>query len=79
MKYLSSEPFSSAPSTKSYRDGWDRIFGKEPIIEEEPLIEHYCLWCRETVNGTAAALRAHDRNCVIALHEALARDQKLTL
>jgi hypothetical protein len=29
MKYLSSEPFSSGPSTEKYREGWDRIFGNK--------------------------------------------------
>jgi hypothetical protein len=36
-KYLSSEPFSSSPSSQAYRDGWERIFGKkelEPKREE---------------------------------------------
>ena len=26
MKYLSKEPFSSKPSSKEYRNGWDRTF-----------------------------------------------------
>lgn len=26
MKYLDKDPFSSPPSSKAYRDGWDRIF-----------------------------------------------------
>jgi hypothetical protein len=56
MKYLSSEPFSSGPSNKAYRDGWDRIFGKR----EEPKV-YFCIWCGRTFPPEAA--KTHPAYC----------------
>lgn len=39
MKYLSSEPFSSSPPSKEYKEGWERIFGKTEVVNK------FCIEC----------------------------------
>jgi len=36
VKYLQSQPFTVGGATKSYSDGWERIFGKKDEPELTP-------------------------------------------